>query len=66
MICFDSRVIWQYKYMKISIYTGKALYPTSRHALFPDIKYLSAPPYLQQEYAESRYQAKARGTLILS
>ena len=64
MIGYDSRVIWQYKYIKISIYTGKALHPTSSYAFFPDIKYLNAPPYLQQEHTVSRHQAEARSPTI--
>gem|GEM_PF-4899543 len=38
---------------------------TLRHPLFPDIKYLNAPPYLQQEHGESRHQAEAHSALIL-
>ena len=37
---------------------------TLRHPLFPDIKYLNAPPYLRQEHTMSRHQADARSTPI--
>ena len=50
--------------MKILIYIARHSAPPSYHALFPDIKYLNAPPYLQQEHTVSQHQAEAHSTPI--
>ena len=62
MICYDSRVILVVQIYKDFNIHRQGTSPDFFLRLFPDIKYLNAPPYLQQEHTVSRHQAEARST----